>query len=65
VVDGETGYLAPVGDVALMTDRAISVLRDPARLEELRRGAVARAGLFAADKVVPQYERVYEDVLRD
>jgi L-malate glycosyltransferase len=65
VIDGETGYLAPVGDVALMTDRALAVLRDPAHLEKLRRGAVARADLFAADKVVPQYERVYEDVLRD
>lgn len=65
VVDGETGYLAPVGDVALMTDRALTALRDPAHLEKLRRGAVARAGLFSADKVVPQYEQVYEDVLRD
>ena len=65
VVHGETGFLAPVGDVAAMTDRSLEVLGDPARLELLRRGAVARAALFSADKVVPQYERVYEDVLRD
>jgi N-acetyl-alpha-D-glucosaminyl L-malate synthase BshA len=65
VVHGETGFLAPVGDVAAMTARALEALDDPVRLEALRRGAVARAGLFAADKVVPQYEQVYEDVLRD
>jgi glycosyltransferase involved in cell wall biosynthesis len=65
VVHGETGFLAPVGDVAAMTARALEALADPVRLEALRRGAVARAGLFAADKVVPRYEQVYEDVLRD
>jgi N-acetyl-alpha-D-glucosaminyl L-malate synthase BshA len=65
VVDGETGFLAPVGDVAAMTERALEVLRDPVRLEALRRGSVTRAAAFAAENVVPQYEQVYEDVLRD
>jgi N-acetyl-alpha-D-glucosaminyl L-malate synthase BshA len=64
VVHGETGFLAPVGDVAMMTNRALEVLRDPARLEALRRAAVARAAVFSADKIVPHYERLYEDVLR-
>jgi glycosyltransferase involved in cell wall biosynthesis len=64
VVDGETGFLAPVGDVATMTNRALEALRDPARLETLRRAAVARAAVFSADKIVPHYERLYEDVLR-
>jgi glycosyltransferase involved in cell wall biosynthesis len=65
VTDGESGYLAAVGDVPTMTERAIEVLRDPARLEEMRHRAVARAADFSADRVVPQYERLYEDVLRD
>jgi glycosyltransferase involved in cell wall biosynthesis len=65
VVDGETGFLAPPGDVAAMTQRALEALRDPVRLEALRRGSVARAATFAAENVVPQYEQVYEDVLRD
>ncbi|HKC47421.1 MAG TPA: N-acetyl-alpha-D-glucosaminyl L-malate synthase BshA [Gemmatimonadales bacterium] len=65
VTDGESGFLAAVGDVPTMTERAIEVLRDPARLEEMRRGAVTRAADFSADRVVPQYERLYEDVLRD
>jgi L-malate glycosyltransferase len=65
VTEGESGYLVPVGDVAGMTERAISVLGDPARLETLRWGAIARAALFSADRVVPRYEELYADVLRD
>jgi len=65
VVDGETGFLAPVGDVTTMTQRALEVLRDPVRLETFRRAAVTRAEEFSADIVVPLYERLYEDVLRD
>ncbi|HEY7685094.1 MAG TPA: N-acetyl-alpha-D-glucosaminyl L-malate synthase BshA [Gemmatimonadales bacterium] len=65
VADGETGFLAPVGDVTTMTQRALEVLGDPVRLETFRRAAVARAAEFSADRVVPLYERLYEDVLRD
>ena len=65
VTDGETGFLAPVGDVPAMTQRALEVLREPARLETFRRAAVTRAAEFSADRVVPLYERLYEDVLRD
>lgn len=65
VTEGESGFLADVGDVATMTERAIEVLRDPERLEEMRRRAVRRADDFSADRIVPQYERLYENVLRD
>lgn len=64
VTDGESGFLAGVGDVTAMTERAVEVLRDPERLADMRRGAVARAGDFSADRIVPQYERLYADVLR-
>ena len=65
VVQGESGFLAPVGDVTTMTERAIDMLQDPVRHAALRQGAVTRAREFSVDKVVPQYERLYEDVLRD
>ncbi|HYT81857.1 MAG TPA: N-acetyl-alpha-D-glucosaminyl L-malate synthase BshA [Gemmatimonadales bacterium] len=63
VVDGETGFLAPAGDVERMTERALAVLTDPAELQRLKRNAAARALAFAAEDVVPRYERLYEDVL--
>jgi len=64
VTEGESGYLAPVGAVDEMTERALAVLRHPALHERLRRGAAERALEFAADQVVPQYERLYESVLK-
>jgi N-acetyl-alpha-D-glucosaminyl L-malate synthase BshA len=64
VEDGTSGFLTPVGDVAEMTARALEVLTDPARHAAMTRAAVARAGDFSTERVVPQYERLYEDVLR-
>ncbi len=62
-MDGETGFLASAGDVGPMTERALAVLTNAAEHERLRRNAAARALEFAAERVVPQYERVYERVL--
>jgi glycosyltransferase involved in cell wall biosynthesis len=39
------------------------VLEDPAEHERLRRNAAARALEFSADRVVPRYEQLYEEVL--
>jgi N-acetyl-alpha-D-glucosaminyl L-malate synthase BshA len=63
VKNGETGYLAKPGDVAAMAERALHVLQNPAEHERLRRTAAARALAFSADRVVPRYEQLYEEVL--
>jgi N-acetyl-alpha-D-glucosaminyl L-malate synthase BshA len=63
VTDGETGFLAPPGDVPGMTERAIAILKDAAEHERLKRNAAARALEFAAERVVPRYERLYEDTI--
>ena len=63
VKDGETGFLAPVGDVAGMAERAIAILKDAAAHERMKRNAAARALDFSADKIVPRYEKLYEEVL--
>ncbi|MGH7522566.1 MAG: N-acetyl-alpha-D-glucosaminyl L-malate synthase BshA [Gemmatimonadales bacterium] len=63
VGDGKTGFLAPVGDVAAMVERALRVLEDSALHERLRRDAAAHALEFSADRVVPRYEALYEEVL--
>ena len=64
VQDGKTGFLAPVGDVAGMAERALRILKEPAEQERMRRAAAARALEFSADRVVPRYEQVYEEVLK-
>lgn len=63
VKDGEGGLLAPVGDVAGMTERAVRLLKDPAEYGRMQRSAAARALQFSADRVVPRYEAVYEEVV--
>ena len=64
VQDGKTGFLAPVGDVAGMAERALRILKDPGEQERMRRAAAARALEFSADRVIPRYEQVYEEVLK-
>jgi len=63
VTDGETGALAPVGDVAAMTERSVAILQDSAEHERMKRNAAVRALDFAAERVVPRYEKLYEDLL--
>jgi len=63
VADGETGALAPVGDVSAMTEKSIAILKDGPEHQRLGRNAAARALEFAAERVVPRYEKLYEDLL--
>ena len=60
----ESGYLLPVGDVEGMAARAIEILKDDERRREMGAAARHRAeSLFDADRVVGQYEQVYQRVL--
>ena len=64
VVDGECGYLCPVGDVECMAAAVLRLLRD----EPLRRafGAAGRrraVEVFAQDAIVARYRAIYERVL--
>jgi N-acetyl-alpha-D-glucosaminyl L-malate synthase BshA len=64
VVEGETGYLLPVGDVDGMAARAIEILSDRdlrTRLGE--NGRELASGRFNVDRVVPQYREFYERVI--
>jgi L-malate glycosyltransferase len=64
VVNGETGYLLPVGDIEGMATRALEILRDDQRRKEMGRAGRQRAArLFSSEAIVTQYERFYERVL--
>lgn len=63
VQNGETGYLAPPGDVPAMVARALHVLQDSAEHERLKSNAAARALDFSTERIVPSYEKLYEEVL--
>lgn len=60
----ETGYLLPVGDVEGMAARCIEILKDDEHRREMGQAGRRRAAaLFSADRVVSQYERLYERTL--
>lgn len=61
---GETGYLAPVGDVRRMADYAVDLLRDDGLYERVCTAARAWAvERFDRQQLVPEYEAVYRSVL--
>jgi L-malate glycosyltransferase len=65
VIDGEVGYLRPVGDVAGMAERSIEILTNP----DLRRSMGRAARRLAITKfdtatVIPQYVDFYQRVMR-
>jgi len=60
----ETGFLLPVGDIEGMAARTIEILKDDEHQRCLGQAGRARAGsLFNPDRIVTQYERLYERVL--
>jgi N-acetyl-alpha-D-glucosaminyl L-malate synthase BshA len=63
ITDGVNGILEPPGSVEAMGRRAIELLRDQGRFGAVRDAAIARAQDFSADRIVPQYEALYEEVL--
>jgi N-acetyl-alpha-D-glucosaminyl L-malate synthase BshA len=64
VDDGVNGILEPVGSVEAMGRRAVELLRDGARYAAMRAAAIAKAREFSADRIVPMYEALYEEVVR-
>lgn len=63
-VDGETGFLCPLGDIDAFTERTRRILED----EELRSRMAAAARRraveqFDQDRIVPMYEAYYERIL--
>jgi N-acetyl-alpha-D-glucosaminyl L-malate synthase BshA len=63
VVHGETGFLFPVGEINLMAQAALDLLGDE---EKHRRFVVAsrqRAQQFDIEKVLPEWEDYYREVL--
>jgi len=64
VVDGETGFLRPVGDLEGLAQAVRRLLTDGALWARMSAAARARAEAgFAADVVVPRYEAIYQRVV--
>jgi N-acetyl-alpha-D-glucosaminyl L-malate synthase BshA len=61
-VQGETGFLSPVGDVEDMTRNALYVL-DKDNLPKFKENALKRARVFDITQILPLYEAYYQKVM--
>ncbi len=62
-IHGETGYLAPVGQVEEMAKYAVEILKDDETLQRFKQKAYEQACRFDIQHIVPDYEELYEKVL--
>jgi len=62
-IEGYSGYLSDVGDVNAMSKNAISILSDEAKLKQFKVNAKEVASRFDILKIVPMYEKVYQQAL--
>jgi N-acetyl-alpha-D-glucosaminyl L-malate synthase BshA len=64
-INGKTGYLNDVGDVAAMAENAFYILEDEERLESFKDAAIAHARTFEKSNIIPLYEELYNSVLKE
>lgn len=64
-LQGETGYLAEVGNVEAMASYAIKLLTDEKLLKEMKQKAKTRALEFDLQNILPVYEKMYKKTLLD
>jgi N-acetyl-alpha-D-glucosaminyl L-malate synthase BshA len=63
-VDGVTGYMANVGEVAEMSQHAIELLSDVEMLEQFKEQAYDQACKYDIQNIVPVYEELYSRFCR-
>jgi len=63
-IEGYSGYLSDVGDIESMARNALDLLSDAKKLALFRVQAKERAALFSLDKILPQYEHLYQEVIK-
>jgi L-malate glycosyltransferase len=62
-INGRTGFMSPVGDVASMSRHAISILENDDVLRTFKANAAEQAKKFDINFIVPIYEKLYDRFL--
>jgi N-acetyl-alpha-D-glucosaminyl L-malate synthase BshA len=63
-LQGKTGFMANIGDVAAMSNFAIDLLKNDIVLEQMKQAAYEQACLFDISKIIPVYEKLYSRFCR-
>jgi glycosyltransferase involved in cell wall biosynthesis len=64
IVDGETGFLVPAGDVAALATAMQRLISDPDLRERFGAAGRVRAQQFTPSVAIPRLERLYEQLVR-
>lgn len=64
-IEGETGFLTDVGDIDAMAAKSIEILSDEDKLSSFRVNARNKALEFSREKIVPQYEQLYQACIKE
>lgn len=64
-IQGKTGFLSNVGDVEDMANNALRLLNDANLLAEFKTRAFEHAKLFDINVILPQYERLYNRLVKE
>ena len=62
-IQGETGYLAEVGNVEAMSNYTIRMLSDDVLMKKMKANALHQAHQFDIKKILPLYEEMYQETL--
>ncbi|GGH79908.1 N-acetyl-alpha-D-glucosaminyl L-malate synthase BshA [Filimonas zeae] len=63
-IDGVTGYLTKVGDVAAMSEKVVELLTDDEKLNRFKEQAYEQACRFDIHNIIPRYEKLYSRFCR-
>ncbi|MDY6026064.1 N-acetyl-alpha-D-glucosaminyl L-malate synthase BshA [Bergeyella zoohelcum] len=64
-LQGETGYLAEVGNVDTMSNYALKILSDENLLCTMKANSLKRAKDFDIENIIPIYEQMYQQTIAD
>ena len=64
-IQGVSGFLSPVGAVDEMAQNALKILKDDTTLNTFKKAAQTTATKFDIHKIVPFYEAIYEEALKN
>lgn len=60
---GYSGYLSDVGNIKEMAENGIKILKDDKTLNQFKVQAQEQARQFSLEKILPEYEELYKDVV--
>ena len=64
IINGENGFMEPVGDIAAQAACVVELLTDDSLYQRITAAGRRRAlDVFCTERIIPQYERYYEQVL--